>query len=229
MESAHRKLLKNPRKSASWMSVLFFGWTIPLFKQSYQRDALHPNDVFEPLEEDQSDRLGDRLETNWKSELKLQSCPLLLRSMFKTFWHELLLLGVLYFFQHCVCRPIYPFLLKGFLSYFRDNSEVSFHEARNYGVGLFILSICTGIITFQYIYYRYYSGMKVRVAISSVIYRKALRLSQSALSKTSSAKLVNLLSNDVQRFECISQNELWVPPAASMVATYILWNEIGWA
>lgn len=62
MDAAYRKLLQNPRQSASWISVLFFGWTIPIFKQSYQDEALHPNDAFGPLEDDQSYKLGDRLE-----------------------------------------------------------------------------------------------------------------------------------------------------------------------
>lgn len=62
MDSAYRKLLPNPRQSASWLSILFFGWTIPMFKQSYQDESLDSNDAFGPIESDQSDRLGDRLE-----------------------------------------------------------------------------------------------------------------------------------------------------------------------
>lgn len=61
MESAYRKLLKNPRKGANLLSVIFFGWTIPIFKASYGK-ILHPNDAIEPLDEDLSDKLGDRLE-----------------------------------------------------------------------------------------------------------------------------------------------------------------------
>lgn len=62
MDSTYRKLLQNPRQSASWISILFFGWTIPIFKQSYQDEPLHPNDAFGPLDNDQSDILGDQLE-----------------------------------------------------------------------------------------------------------------------------------------------------------------------
>lgn len=61
MESGHRKLLKNPRRSANLLSVLFFGWTVPIFKKGYTK-LLHPNDVFEPLDTDKSKMLGDRLE-----------------------------------------------------------------------------------------------------------------------------------------------------------------------
>lgn len=61
MESGQRKLLDNPRKSANFISVLLFGWSIPIFKKSYTK-LLHPNDAFEPLEQDRSKELGDRLE-----------------------------------------------------------------------------------------------------------------------------------------------------------------------
>lgn len=61
MESGRRKLANNPRESANWISVLFFGWSIPIFKKSYT-DVLHPNDAFEPLDVDRSEMLGNRLE-----------------------------------------------------------------------------------------------------------------------------------------------------------------------
>lgn len=61
MESGHRKLLANPRATANFISILFFGWSIPLFKRTYNK-ILDSNDVSEPLVEDRSSILGDRLE-----------------------------------------------------------------------------------------------------------------------------------------------------------------------
>lgn len=61
MESGHRKLSKNPRQSANLISIIFFGWSIPILKKTYQ-NILHPNDAFEPLDEDRSENLGNRLE-----------------------------------------------------------------------------------------------------------------------------------------------------------------------
>lgn len=61
MEFGQRELEKNPRKSANIFSVLFMGWSIPLFKKSYT-EHFHPNDVYEPLDEDRSKILCDRIE-----------------------------------------------------------------------------------------------------------------------------------------------------------------------
>lgn len=138
MDSAYRTLLKNPRQSANLISFLFFGWSIPIFKKSYHK-VLHPNDTFEPLDEDRSDRLGDRLEKykvykrilqlkyitrdiycrHWEAERIGRSRPSLLRALFKTFWSEVLILGLFCIFTDCICRLTYAFLLDRLLSYFR--------------------------------------------------------------------------------------------------------------
>lgn len=61
MESGSRKLQPNPRQTANLFSIIFFGWTIPLFKQTYDK-ILDYGDVCEPLPDDRSKALGDRLE-----------------------------------------------------------------------------------------------------------------------------------------------------------------------
>lgn len=62
METGRRKLSVNPRSTAGLISVLFFGWSIPFFKKSYNKD-LNPNVIFMPLNSDRSEVLGNRLET----------------------------------------------------------------------------------------------------------------------------------------------------------------------
>lgn len=51
----------NPRKSANLISMLMFGWTIPVFRRTNNKD-LDSNDVFEPLDADRSRTLGNQLE-----------------------------------------------------------------------------------------------------------------------------------------------------------------------
>lgn len=56
-------------------------------------------------------------------------------------------------------------------------------------------------------------------------------MSQRALANTAPGKLVNLLSNDVSRFDIISvvMHPLWASPLMTIIAAYILWIEIRWA
>lgn len=61
MESGCRKFQPNPRQTANLFSIVFFGWTIPLFRRTYDK-ILNCDDVSEPLPDDRSKALGDRLE-----------------------------------------------------------------------------------------------------------------------------------------------------------------------
>lgn len=77
----------------------------------------------------------------------------------------------------------------------------------------------------------FHNGMKLRVAVCSVIYRKALRLSRTALGDTAPGKVVNLLSNDVSRFDIVSifVHSMWTAPLLAVIVGILLWNEIQWA
>lgn len=61
MESTQRKYQPNPRETTNILSVLFFTWTIPLFRKGYSK-VLEMSDIFQPLTSDHSDLLGNRLE-----------------------------------------------------------------------------------------------------------------------------------------------------------------------
>ncbi|OWK00836.1 hypothetical protein Celaphus_00016763, partial [Cervus elaphus hippelaphus] len=57
----------------------------------------------------------------------------------------------------------------------------------------------------------------------------ALRLSSYAMGKTTTGQIVNLLSNDVSRFDQVTMflHYLWVGPLQSIAVTALLWMEIG--
>lgn len=146
MESGGRKLRANPREKANFLSLLFFGWTIPLFKQTYGK-ILDASDVCKPLTEEQSHVLGDRLNrwmkykkytkkeskhiwhrnwnlnirihSKWRDECKTKSNPSLLRAIGKAFWTDYVLLGFCTVLFDVVTPISFPFLLKELLEYFR--------------------------------------------------------------------------------------------------------------
>lgn len=61
MESTKRTLPPNPREHSNILSILIFTWTIPLFKKGYAK-ILELDDIFQPLNADKSESLGDRLQ-----------------------------------------------------------------------------------------------------------------------------------------------------------------------
>lgn len=56
--------------------------------------------------------------------------------------------------------------------YFRESSEISRAGAIKYGIAIFMLTVTYGVSFIHYFYYSEYYAMKIRVALTGVIYRK---------------------------------------------------------
>jgi len=71
-------------------------------------------------------------------------------------------------------------------------------------------------------------GFKMRVAMISMIYRKALRLSKSALGETTSGHVVNLISNDIPRLDSgvFTVHYLWVGPLQVLLIAYLMYQKV---
>ena len=102
-------------------------------------------------------------------------------------------------------------------------------EAYLYGGGVVLMSALYTVIHHSYFNGVYVIGMKIRVACSSMVYRKALRLSQSAMSRTTVGQMVNLLSNDVSRFDTavLQGHYLWAGPLQLSIVTFLLYQRVG--
>uniref|UniRef100_A0A8D1I660 Multidrug resistance-associated protein 4 n=1 Tax=Sus scrofa TaxID=9823 RepID=A0A8D1I660_PIG len=71
--------------------------------------------------------------------------------------------------------------------------------------------------------------IKEAVDGSSLVAQRALCLSNSATRETGTGQIVNLLSNDVNRFDQVTMflHFLWVGPLQAVVVTTLLWMEVG--
>jgi ATP-binding cassette, subfamily C (CFTR/MRP), member 4 len=106
---------------------------------------------------------------------------------------------------------------------------MEFSDAVFSASAIVFLNLCSAIFINQFVLGGFVNGMKVRVAVCSLIYRKALRLSRTALGDTAPGKVVNLLSNDVSRFDMVSifLHSMWSAPVLTLIVAYLLWREAG--
>ncbi|XP_029164697.1 probable multidrug resistance-associated protein lethal(2)03659 [Nylanderia fulva] len=234
MYSTKTKSKPNPREKANIVSVLLWWWTISLFKTGYRKD-LEIEDLFDPLKVDESGLLGNRLENRWKIEVenskKWKRKPSLLKAISRTFLWEYFLLGMITVLNEFVIRLGTPLLLGGLLRYFRKDSVESYENALWYAAGICISTGIYAITSNQATFGGFHLGAKIRVAVCSLVYRKALRLSKTALGETAPGKVVNLVANDVNRFDLVSIviQYMWSAPLSALIVATILYQQIGYA
>uniref|UniRef100_A0A8D1GHM6 Cystic fibrosis transmembrane conductance regulator n=1 Tax=Sus scrofa TaxID=9823 RepID=A0A8D1GHM6_PIG len=157
--------------------------------------------------------------------------PSLTKAIIKCYWKPYLVLGIFTFLEEGT-RIVHPVLLGkiiSYLEYYDPSDSAAFREALAYAAGLSVCVLTWAFLHHLYFYHIQRVGMRLRVAVCHMIYRKALRLSNSATRETSTGQIVNLLSNDVNRFDQVTMflHFLWVGPLQAVVVTALLWMEVG--
>ena len=209
--------------SASVPSKLTFGWVATIIWKGLRNDLdtemlwdLHPNvssrgivpiwdSFYAPAVEaaKKTDKLNKEAANKDSKDIE-RTKHSIFPALLKTFGYEFFLGS---FFQALysimiVCGP--PQIQDKIIEYVGEITYGNLEEYRwraYYFAGLLFatnifISICNG----QYFNKMYVIAMKVRTALNSAIYRKAVKLSSTARKESTVGEIVNLMSVDVQRF-----------------------------
>lgn len=81
----------------------------------------------------------------------------------------------------------------------------------------------------QYFNRMYIVGMRIRTVLVLTIYRKALKISNSARKESTVGEIVNLMAVDAQKFMDLVGylNLIWSAPLQICLSLYFLWQELG--
>ncbi|EDW28514.1 GL18906 [Drosophila persimilis] len=224
-------LPENPRESSNFVSAACFWYTMPIFIKG-RKNTLDTTDLYRALREHKSETLGNKLCASWERE-QLQGAkrrPNLLRALLRVFGWYFGLLGLVLFILELGLRTLQPLFLLKLISYYSHGSESeSIEAAYYYAGGVILCSAFNVIIMHPYMLGTMHVGLKMRVGMCSMIYRKALRLSKTALGDTTAGHVVNLMSNDVGRLDLatIFVHYLWVGPLETVFITFLMYQEIG--
>ncbi|XP_015840080.1 probable multidrug resistance-associated protein lethal(2)03659 isoform X1 [Tribolium castaneum] len=207
----------NPRKKFNFLSHVFFSWQIPLIIKTWKQSGQHES--YFNLDEHDSEQLGNRLEFNWKKEGSQKKFSFK-RALIKTFGHELLTCNTLFLLADVAFTLAQPMLIKLLLDELaaKQTDKVLFYVLGLLGVPILrFMSFHLFCLTITSL------GLKLRIACSTLIYRKILTMRKTALEKISLGNIVNLLSNDTERFDNILLiPHIWLTPIKLIAATLYL-------
>ncbi|XP_054158572.1 ATP-binding cassette sub-family C member 4-like [Oppia nitens] len=133
--------------------------------------------------------------------------------------------------QQLIIRISVPIMLGQVVRYFQGDPQITRQWAVWVGVGIVLMSLIDRVVINHLAFlYTLRMGMRMRVATSALIYRKTMKLSRSSLAQTTVGQILNILSNDVNRFDEFSQfsHSIIIAPLQSAIIGYILWKQLGW-
>ncbi|KAL0132723.1 hypothetical protein PUN28_000454 [Cardiocondyla obscurior] len=230
MEATRKIDNPNPRATANPISKLFFWWLTRIFWYNKNHD-LEMKDVYNTMPIDNSEFLGNKLEENWKNEIHAAKTggrkPKFFTALKKTFIWSFFYYGGWVFFFSTVLRILEIYIFGLLIWHFDPRAVSTQEEAYLYASGLILLTILSTIIYHHSNLGLMEIGMRVRIASSSLMYRKILRLSSS--STTTSGQIINLLSNDMSKFEqlFVALHYIWILPIQGIIISFLIWRSVG--
>ncbi|XP_032671366.1 probable multidrug resistance-associated protein lethal(2)03659 [Odontomachus brunneus] len=242
INDGHKKYPKNPRQNANVISLLTYWWTRKIFRVGYKKE-LEETDLYATLTQDRASYLGELIDKVWQAEVK--SCqkrngskkkdvskPKLIRALIRCFGKPYLLVGIALVFMELFSRIYQPLLLATLLRYFEKSKEEWSDEVYYCAAGIIVLSIVDAFIVHYTVHYAMHLGLKVKIACTTLVYQKILRLSNSVLdSETSVGQMVNFLSSDITRLETslIDLHYIWIAPIQMVMILYFMFPLVGWS
>ena len=220
----------NPIKSASWWNWLTFGWLSPMLELANAKGRLDVEDVREiPLPyEDSTAHVMEQFRKSWAAEVQRASShdtePTLVRTLWNAYYLDFCRAGILKFI-HDIFQFVGPQVLNGLIFYIRTPDAPIWH-----GIGLTLVVTSAQIvmsITLRHYYFTCYRvGLRIRTAVITSIYRKALTV---AGNRKSVGEITNLMSVDAQRLQDIVTylHSLWYSLVQIGLALFFLWQQMG--
>uniref|UniRef100_A0A8C2KYR0 Cystic fibrosis transmembrane conductance regulator n=1 Tax=Cyprinus carpio TaxID=7962 RepID=A0A8C2KYR0_CYPCA len=218
---------RSPVEDASCLSKYFFWWTNPIMRKGF-REKLRPSDVYQAPSQDAADILADRLEKEWDREVASgRKKPSLLRALARCFIRPFLLFGFLLYIGEAT-KTVQPQLLGRIIASFDPVHEPERANGYFLAFGLGLLFTARFLLLQPAMFGLHRLGMKIRIALFSIIYKKTLKLSSRVLDKISTGQLVSLMSANLGKFDQSlgMAHFVWISPLQCILCTGLIWELI---
>ena len=165
----------NPQKEAGVSSTLTFHWMNGIFRTGNKR-ALEESDFLPLQDDDDTKRLTERIQRNWRVECKTRAVSgseprfwkAVLASIPRRSCAVLLWSGVI----DAVCRFLQPLLLGFLLLNMESAQDVEYYSACELAAAMFLNALVRITANHCFIYHCERIGMQLRAAIKGAVFLK---------------------------------------------------------
>ncbi|KAI1289204.1 ATP-binding cassette sub-family C member 4 [Halotydeus destructor] len=140
-----------------------------------------------------------------------------------------IILGIPLFLVENSFRILQSFAIGYLTRYFSGNGITTMTN-----VYIWTCVYVSGILLFalskaHFYYHAMRYGMRVRIAMEGMVYRKMLRMSSSSFQETSTGQILNMMANDFIAFEYAAYDTVYflIAPVQSVICLTIMWSYIG--
>lgn len=217
-------------QSAGLLSLASLSWLNPLLRVG-RRKPLELSDMPPLPPEDSTEAVYAKFECSW-NDLKQKNpeeTPSIFLALLKTFRFGVAVNGM-FAFTNIVTSYVGPFLINDFVEYLNGRRRFK-HEGLTLVLVFSLAKLIENLTQRQWYYGCQFLCLKVRAALTVVLYRKALRLSNIARQSHTSGEIINYMSVDVQRVIDFGwyMHQVWILPVEVTLSLGILYRVVGMA
>ncbi|XP_053212596.1 ATP-binding cassette sub-family C member 4-like isoform X1 [Panonychus citri] len=199
---------------ACLLSKIFFFWHASFMWIGLSREP-NKDDFFKCPSDDEALKVTTDLERNWNRQIKdaksKGQAPSLLKTIIKTYGLTTVL-NCIFLTVDDSLNFIQTFLLGLIVRYFSSNnySNVTWNECLYYSIGLTVTIFSFGMIRHHVFLSTNRQGLRIRTALTVLVYKKLLKMSRAATMKTDIGYILNVISNDLSRFDDLTFSIMYI-------------------
>ncbi|XP_067664014.1 ATP-binding cassette sub-family C member 4-like isoform X1 [Haliotis asinina] len=202
-------------------------WTGRIFWKGYHH-TLDEADVYDVLPQDSTVKLSNNLGREWEKELyrwKTGGHPSLLSAVWRCYRPQILAFSLLVLVEETL-RVVQAILMGHFIQMFHTSitggATLPYPDAYIFGAFLCVVFLVNIFLDHNF----FHHGYRMRVAATSLIYRKVMRLSYSALTPKVMEDIINLVTREMDVFPMVvlPATYILIGPLQLGIVCYLLWD-----
>eukprot|EP00834_Sanchytrium_tribonematis_P003442 NODE_132_length_16614_cov_0.935392.p1 type:complete len:963 gc:universal NODE_132_length_16614_cov_0.935392:13581-16469(+) len=215
---------------------MFFNYFNKIVWTGYKR-PLEIDDTLPTHQEIKAENVRVKLEESLEDHMLKKKEPMdsltrndIIKAVFKAYGKKFWIAGFLKFINDSamLCTPLLQeYIIRYIQNYQKDKNSVDSYSGYIFVVIFFLLNIIQTLAVNYYFMLSMTCGLQVRTALTTLIYKKVLKLNPSVFN---SGTVINLISTDVTRIEFVASylHMIWSAPYQLILIIVFLVRALGW-